>query len=61
MKRKCTICKEFKKDVKNYVFEDRPMEHTYWNMDMCINCRDEIYGMIDELKIKKSEGKYESN
>ena len=49
MKRKCSRCKVMLKydRVQNYVFESTDKPGTYWNMDLCFDCRDKILNFIE--------------
>lgn len=57
MKLQCIICEEEKEDVTEYLVKSSIENHTYWKTYWCIDCRDTIYGLIDELAIKKREAK----
>jgi len=50
--RVCSICDKPTKDTCSYVIKSTEEPHTYWSLDMCIKCRDEIFMFIDTKRKK---------
>jgi len=50
MERKCSRCEKMYKfdKVCSYSFSSDIEAHTFWNMDLCFTCRDEILKFIDD-------------
>lgn len=49
MKRVCRACKAPREDVVAYTIKSVEKSHTYWDIDLCIDCRDKALDFITAM------------
>jgi len=57
MGRVCSLCKRDTGDVTTYEIKSIVEVHTLWNLDMCIDCRNKVFGFIESLCILRKSNR----